>query len=536
MNEEESTFPQSEKQRPELSDDAGQEESLASFKSTIKDNSDLENEIQRLYEMKKVVEAGREKLRRELEQFESMKSDLKTGAGEASPGPGIEEEKEKIAKEWNRIDVEEKRLENDRRRMDILFDEISSRKTASEKEADAIEKERTDIRKKETELTEQEKALASIKQEYQEEKAKWEEKRSKQIEELKSLPDKKAELELEKANLRLEKMRFEEEKKPLEDEKRYIKAKRNMMDQEQEILKQQKTIIEKQKKRLLESGSISIEAKYELEKPIPEHREPAISSSVSSDKAKGSVFEVGTNNLRQTRYSEKEANFEKIRQERLRSLGQTEQPVLKAIRPSKSVGKAIRPSKTVGKAIRLSKSVGKAIRPSESVGKAIRVGKLPVDQIPDDFPSMSCVSCNTDIPIPPGSSSVTCPKCSKSYNIRGQGKARTPRIATLPKEPSSTGPTSGSSQPELQPELHPQLQPELQPGQKETSALPSIDFSSTSEDSKREEAKIYEKFGNYFIHCLNPSCKSEIELSNVSKKRVHCPECGRRNKISPMEG
>ena len=60
-----------------------------------------------------------------------------------------------------------------------------------------------------------------------------------------------------------------------------------------EILDQQRKIIEEQKKRLLETGSVSTDAKYALETPIPTALEPMIGADGLRE-SRTSLFEVGT--------------------------------------------------------------------------------------------------------------------------------------------------------------------------------------------------------------------------------------------------
>ena len=412
--------------------------------------AELAAEKQRVLEIKKVVEAGREKLRLEQERFDrECKS--------SSPSEtGSDRVREKLDREWDQIGAEEKRLENERRKLDILFEEITSRKYALERETSALEKDRTTVGKKEADLKDREQKLASEKEAFEKQRADWEGTRAQQLDELRSLPDRKAELELERANIKLEKMRFEEERKPFEDERRHLEAKRQMMAQEQEILDQQRKIIEEQKKRLLETGTVSIEAKYALEQPIPEKRDPLIAGS-RTDTSGSSMYDVGQGNLRQTRYSEKAAQLERVREERLKNIGSNE-PLRKAIRPDQPLKRAIRPDQPLKKAIRPDQPLKKAIRPDQPLKKAIR-----------------------------------------------------PEAAPEP-EPGLLSPPTGF---------------DLDTPTTATSVMP--------QGSAREEAKIYEKGGMHYIHCLNPNCRSEIELTNASKKRVHCPECGRRNKISQSE-
>lgn len=498
MNEEDTTFQQLKRKSSEFSEDSGNEDSMVSFRSVDQERTELDEEKKRIMELKKVIDDGRERLRKEMGDFESMKARYESGLAADGSGTGsvpgdkeLEREREKLAREWREIDIEEKRLESERKKRDILFDDIASRKIILDKETKEVETEKAQLKHKAFELEEREKALATRKEEFRKEKSEWETKRTKQLEELRSLPDKKDELEMERTNLRLEKMRFEEEQKPLDDEKRYLEAKRKMMDQEQEILEQQRKLIEEQKKRLLESGTVSIEAKYALETPIPKPREPLIRSSTKADASPHSVFDVGQDDLYQTRYHEKEAQFEKIRRERLKSVGTKKKPLPKAIRPGKSVG------------------------------KAIRVGKLPSGEIQQKVPTMTCISCNAEVRIPPGSTNVTCPKCGREYKIRG-------RVKAAHKSPGSGIGEKGTVAQEPAPSI---VQPELKPDLERPTTANIV----LSHDSSREKANIYEKLGNYYIHCLNPSCKAEIEISNPSMKRVHCLECGRRNRIAPLE-
>ncbi|MCK4614879.1 MAG: hypothetical protein KAU14_08750, partial [Thermoplasmata archaeon] len=66
--------------------------------------------------------------------------------------------------------------------------------------------------------------------------------------------------------------------------------------------------------------------------------------------------------------------------------------------------------------------------------------------------------------------------------------------------------------------------------------IPTAFTSVMPEDIHRVGAKIYERDGKYYIHCLNTNCGTEIELPNPDVKRFHCPDCGRRNKIALWEG
>lgn len=487
MNQEESPFQNRNVKSSEASGDPGDGGSLESFRTVDQERSGLEEEKRRLIELKKMVEAGKEKLRTEIEAFEQKKAAYGTG----TPDREQQFELDKVKREWERIGAEEKRLQEERRKLDVLFDDTASRKTIIDREIKELERKRTQLDQKEFDLKEREEALSVKQQELRTERERWEEQRAKQLDELRTLPDRKAECEFELANLRLEKMRFEEEKKPLESERRYLEAKRKMMDQEQEILDQQKKIIEEQKKRLLKGGGLSAEEKYTLEKPIPTVSKAVMGPSAPLPSTAPSQFEASHDHLRQTEFSKKEAELERIRFERQKHRETDRKPVLKAIRPGKSVG------------------------------KAIRVGKLPGEKEAVIHPTMTCISCNSEVPIPPGSTNVMCPKCGREYRIRSGAKKKTPRVGKLIQEtPESTGD---------QPREHPQPRPGSLP-----SGISTPDDDSSS--SPREEATIYERQGRYFIHCLNPSCKSEIELSNASKKRIHCPECGRRNKIVPLEG
>jgi len=453
-----------------------------------KERDELEAEKKLVLEMKKIVEGGHEKLKKEMEDIEYIKQASRIpSAGkevsEETDGIVLEKERKKLDSEWNQISAEEKRLDAERRKLDILFDEISSRKVSLDRDITKTKEDQKTLENKEKQLSELETSLQSLKEEYETEKDRWDKERETQLVELRSLPDQKAEIELERTNLRLERMRFEEEKKPLEEERRYLEAKRSLMDEEQEIIEQQRRIIENQKKRLIEGGKLNVEAKYELEKPIPKAREPRGSGTPRVDEERSSVYDIGVERLDRTRYVEKESTKDKTRRERLRSLDSKLHHGEESTRVKKRVSVEDRKDTT-------------------TVGK--EAGK---------FPTMTCISCNASIPIPPGTSNIVCPGCNREYKIRGRSKGKSPQ-----KRKSTTTAPAISSKDKVS---------ETDTPTPYTSVLP--------QGSQRQEANIQERSGKYFIHCLNPSCKSEIELSNSSMKRVHCTKCGRRNKIAPLE-
>jgi len=392
----------------------------------------------------------------------------------------MEREKEKLDREWKQIASEEKHLESERKKLDILFDEISSRKASLEKEVSKLNEEKQLISKKDEELKELEKTLGDERSAFDSEKSTWEKERDIQLVELNKLPDQLADLELERSNLKLEKMKFQEAKTPLEEERKHLEATKRILDQEQEILEQQRRIIEDQKKRLLETGGLSVEAKYELDKPIPKPRDVPASLRSTGDAGDSAVFDVGTDRLDKSRYVETEDMQDRIRRERLKSL----ETRVRDDEPT-----------------RVKKVAVKSKIPKTATKKESTVEK---------FPTMTCISCESQIPIPPGAANITCPGCGRDYKMRARAKA--PEKKPSPPSPTreeetGTGP-AGSSAPS---------------------------YSSVVSGGTRQEAQMQERDGTYLINCLNPSCKAEIELSNSSMKRVHCPDCGRRNKIAPLE-
>ncbi len=335
----------------------------AEFERLEREKKELAEERERLRELRRQIEREREELRKEEEAKEGP---------EDEESRDIEREKVRLEAERKRIAEEKEKIAEERKKLDILFEEIASRRYALEQESNKVEEQRAALGERENTLKIREEKLLKEREEFEKEKAEWQKEYAAQLEEIRKLPDMRAELELERENLRLERVRIEEERKLLEDERRMLDSRRKTMDEEREILDNQRRILEEQKKRLLETGGMTPEIREALEAPPVRHEKGALEAHPAQERP-AEVYDVGKAHLDMTRTIDSETEEDRKRRERLKRLEE----------------------------------------------------KIHSKDEEKNVPTMTCLSCGTPIPIPPDASVVKCPKCGREYKIRGKGKPKT---------------------------------------------------------------------------------------------------------------
>ncbi len=446
----------------------------------LHERKELEEEKKKVLEMKNFVDKGKEKLRREIENMDAVKRKLMDqmkvqGIGTLDDSR-LQAEKDKINLRWEQLSEDEKKITADREKLDVLFEDISKRKFALDVEIRKVDETKERLDKKNDELRELELKLDTERSKLDEEKANWKEEYAEQLAEMKALPDLKAEIELDKSNIRIEKMRLEEERKIFDEEKRSFEVRKRILDEEQKILEEQRKLIDEQKKRLLENEGLSIEGKYALETPIPKTKEPIrTSAAISGTETKSKVFDIGTERLSRPRFDENITDEVRKRRERLNAME-------KRLHPGS--------------------------RDKSDRGTEEKDGPKP--EVPK-LPTMTCISCDTPIPIPPDSELVSCPGCGRDYKIKRRTQPRTEEKKTV-QERSTKSPVRRST-------------PIDQP----------IAATSVMPEGGRQEARIEERNGNYYVKCTYAGCGNEIQIPNTNKRRVHCTRCSRRIKIAPWE-